>query len=112
MNLLDTFNKYKWSHVLIARIVKEMKENNESNQTFSALLSSLSLQDNGNPKQKQPVNEDIDYVYRNEEQRQSSVADSENFVLMPKIDFLGDMTPSISRKTFPPMVDMECTTDS
>ena len=33
------------------------------------------------------------------------VADSENFVFMPKIDFLGDMTPSISRKTFPPMAE-------
>lgn len=26
-------------------------------------------------------------------------------MFIPKIDFLGDMTPSISRKTFPPMVE-------
>lgn len=29
------------------------------------------------------------------------VAESNNFILMPKIDFLGNMTPSVNRKEFP-----------
>ena len=48
----------------IDRGLKEMKESNEGNQTISALLSSLSIQDNGSTKPKQPVAEEADYLYR------------------------------------------------
>ena len=102
---MDTFNKWERGSELIGRIMKEMKESNEGNQTISALLSSLSIQDNGSTKPKQPVAEEADYLYRQAAWTHWFVADSENFVFMPKIDFLGDMTPSISRKTFPPMVE-------
>lgn len=35
------------------------------------------------------------------------LAESSDFVFTPKIDFLGDMTPTISQKTFPPLVRFE-----
>lgn len=47
--------------------MKEMKESNEGNQTISALLSSLSIQDNGSSKPKQPAAEEADYIYRRNE---------------------------------------------
>mgnify|MGYP000256779571 CR=1 FL=1 len=53
MSLLDTFNK----------IVKEMKDSDESNKKFSALLSSLSLQDNvGKHTKKEPI--EVEFIYR------------------------------------------------
>ena len=53
MSLLDTFNK----------IVKEMKDSDESNKKFSALLSSLSLQDNvGKHSKKEPI--EVEFIYR------------------------------------------------
>ena len=53
MSLLDTFNK----------IVKEMKDSDESNKKFSALLSSLSLQDNvGKHTKKEPIG--VEFIYR------------------------------------------------
>ena len=53
MSLLDTFNK----------IVKEMKDSDESNKKFSALLSSLSLQDNvGKHTNKEPI--EVEFIYR------------------------------------------------
>lgn len=52
MSLLDTFNK----------IVKEMKDSDESNKKFSALLSSLSLQDNvGKHTKKEPI--EVEFIY-------------------------------------------------
>ena len=45
MALMDTFNK----------IVKEMKDSDESNKKFTALLSSLTLQENtGRQAKKEP----------------------------------------------------------
>lgn len=35
------------------------------------------------------------------------LANSSHFVFTPKIDFLGDMTPTISQMTFPPLVRFE-----
>ena len=64
MNLMDTFNKLGRGSELSGRIMKEMKESNEGNQTISALLSSLSIQDNGSSKPNQPVAEEADYLYR------------------------------------------------
>ena len=53
MSLLDTFNK----------IVKEMKDSDGSNKKFSALLSSLSLQDNvGKHTKKEPI--EVEFIYR------------------------------------------------
>lgn len=53
MSLLDTFNK----------IVKEMKDSDESNKKFSALLSSLSLQDTvGKHTKKEPI--EVEFIYR------------------------------------------------
>ena len=53
MSLLDTFNK----------IVKEMKDSDESNKKFSALLSSLPLQDNvGKHTKKEPI--ELEFIYR------------------------------------------------
>ena len=53
MSLLDTFNK----------IVNEMKDSDESNKKFSALLSSLSLQDNvGKHTKKEPI--EVEFIYR------------------------------------------------
>lgn len=49
---------------MICRITKEMKESYEGNQTISALLSSLSIQDSGATKPKQPATEEVDYLYR------------------------------------------------
>lgn len=67
MNLMDTFNKWVRASGLRPRIMKEMKESNEGNQTISALLSSLSIQDNGSSKPKQPAAEEADYIYRRNE---------------------------------------------
>ena len=80
-----------------------MKDRDESNKKFSALLSSLSLQDNvGKHTKKEPI--EVEFIYREHIEEEWGVADSEHFTLMPKIDPLGNMTPSISQKTFPPMV--------
>ena len=53
MALMDTFNK----------IVKEMKDSDESNKKFTALLSSLTLQENtGRQAKKEP--KEVKFVYR------------------------------------------------
>lgn len=53
MALMDTFNK----------IVKEMKDSDESNKKFTALLSSLTLQENtGRQAKKEPM--EVKFVYR------------------------------------------------
>ena len=53
MALMDTFNK----------IVKEMKDSDESNKKFTALLSSLTLQENtGRKAKKEPM--EVKFVYR------------------------------------------------
>lgn len=53
MALMDTFNK----------IVKEMKDSDESNKKFTALLSSLSLQENtGRQAKKEPM--EVKFIYR------------------------------------------------
>ena len=53
MALMDTFNK----------IVKEMKDSDESNKKFTALLSSLALQENtGRQAKKEPM--EVKFVYR------------------------------------------------
>lgn len=54
MALMDTFNK----------IVKEMKDSDESNKKFTALLSSLTLQENtGRQAKKEPM--EMKFIYRN-----------------------------------------------
>ena len=53
MALMDTFNK----------IVKEMKDSDESNKKFTALLSSLTLQENtGRQTKKDPM--EVKFIYR------------------------------------------------
>ena len=53
MALMDTFNK----------IVKEMKDSDESNKKFTALLSSLTLQENtGRQAKKEPM--EVKFIYR------------------------------------------------
>ena len=53
MALMDTFNK----------IVKEMKDSDESNKKFTALRSSLTLQENtGRQAKKEPM--EVKFVYR------------------------------------------------
>ena len=52
VNLLDTFNKQEEKVEVMCRIVKEMKESDESNRAFAALLSSLALHETQAPKQK------------------------------------------------------------
>ena len=53
MALMDTFNK----------IVKEMKDSDESNKKFTALLSALTLQENtGRQAKKEPM--EVKFVYR------------------------------------------------
>ena len=64
-------NVYKQNSVIIRDIfcfekelMKEMKESDESNKTFTTLLSSITLQDTNNSKQaSQPVIE-VEYEYR------------------------------------------------
>ena len=53
MALMGTFNK----------IVKEVKDSDESNKKFTALLSSLTLQENtGRQAKKEPM--EVKFVYR------------------------------------------------
>ena len=53
MALMDTFNK----------IVKEMKDSDESNKKFTTLLSSLTLQENtGRQAKKEPM--EVKFIYR------------------------------------------------
>ena len=84
--------------------MKEMKESDESNRTFTTLLASLTLHDFNSTKQKAKPDVETEFIYRLTLNCKWVVANSNDFVFTPKIDFLGDMTPSISQKTFPPLL--------
>ena len=48
----------------MCRIVKEMKESDESNRAFAALLSSLALHDTQITKQKSKQEIKVQFLYR------------------------------------------------
>ena len=64
VNLLDTFNKLEREKRVMCRIVKEMKESDESNRAFAALLSSLALHDIQITKQKSKQEIKVQFLYR------------------------------------------------
>lgn len=55
MSLLDTFNK----------LVKEMKENDESNKKLAALMASMSFQDNSSKQMtsSKKENPEVEYIF-------------------------------------------------
>lgn len=69
VNLLDTFNKWWRSRTITVRIVKEMKESDESNRAFAALLSSLALHEAQGTKQKPKPDVAVVFTYREDARR-------------------------------------------